>query len=264
LTTDSESDRSIPRVPITPMEEYASAGGDRTALLARLNNIVEFSVHADQLAQALIERVDALHERAAVVQHASLESLLGELKSLESRLSEGLDHGLEQCHDTTEQLRTVCEHAKSEAASGVESLNAQVHYLRETVTTEVQNTSSFMTNRVGSQVAQSTHQSLAKLEELLSKAHASWSHAHDDVQRTVDDVLGKTGHSLSDVQSGAMRSAEDSMKRIAILKSGIDDCAHALHELIGTFSDLMSGTRVGLNVTAGTLDDLVSIFEDIA
>ncbi len=233
------------------------------AVRQRLHDIIDSATHADQLAQALIERVDALHERAAVVQHTSLEGLLDQFKALHGQLSDGLDHEQQLTHDAEQQAQATNEQARNGTASAVDALVAQTGRLGKAVSDEVQSTAATLSNLVQVQVGQFAQLTLASLADLQSKTQASWSRAQDDVRRAFDDVLHKTGESLSGSQAGSLKAGEEFVHRIEQLKSEVDDCARALGQLIGTFSELMGATRTGLNVTAGTLTDLVSIFKEI-
>lgn len=264
LAADGEDEATAAAVDAPDTNVDSDDDPANEAVQQRVHGIVDAARHAEQLAQALIERVDALHERAAAVQHASLQTLLEQLKATQSRLSDSLDHQLQHTQDVGQQAQAAGEQARSEAASAVDQLGAQMDRLGKTVGDEVQVTSTSLSNQVHAQVEQYAQQVQGRLGELLSRTQISWSRAQDEVQRAVDDVLHKTDQSLSGAQSGSLKATEESLQRISQLKSDVDHCARALGELIGTFSDLMGSTRTGLNVTAGTLNDLVTIFKEIA
>src|ERR1700748_775521 len=115
--------------PLAAAEDDGAASGARApgpdgelvddAVRQRLHDIIDAATHADQLAQALIERVDALHERAAGVQHTSLEGLLDQSKALQGQLSDSLDHEQQLTHEAGQHAQAANEQARNGAASAV-------------------------------------------------------------------------------------------------------------------------------------------------
>lgn len=239
-------------------------GADDDEVVQRLQQIIESTRGANELATSLIERIDALHERAVVVQAPALRGLVEQLAATHGQLSESLEREVARAHEAVEQAQAATEQARNDAESSADALAAQLNQFSQVVTDEVQATSTFLADRIEARVEQQVQSLQSGLDEALSKTQASWSRSQDDLHRAVDELLQKTGQSLSGAQSESLKASQDSLQRISQLKSEVDDCARALGGIIGTFSGLMGSTRTGLNVTAGTLSDVVSVFQEVS
>ncbi len=63
---------------------------------------------------------------------------------------------------------------------------------------------------------------------------------------------------------GALQASERHLQRIGQLKEDIERSAQRIEAVFSLFTDAMKATQTGLNVTAGTLSDVVEIFNDVA
>lgn len=231
-------------------------------LTERLGNLTEAAKAAEVSAQELMQRLEALDDRAAVVQQSALAALLEKLNGLHESLN-NLDEAAERASSAASDLAGATDDAKSQAQEATQAAEVQLTQMGETINSHVGILSQFLDDSLRSRVEDAAQNSAEKLEESVSAAQSAWVSAHREVEKYISDVVARTEQTLSAPERQATEAAQASLQRCVQLKSELEDCAGSVRDIISIFSDSMSSTRTGLNVTAGTLNDVVEVFREV-
>ncbi|MBB3219620.1 hypothetical protein [Pseudoduganella umbonata] len=197
-------------------------------------------VTADQLA-ALAGRIEMLRERlqgecAAVADEtaAAAEALAAAAVGAEAAIGDAAGEARQAAAAFSERLVELDESAAAVLAAGRED------------------------------VAGVAGRAAAQLADALEQAGSAWQETAGKAQRHVDGLLDSSMSHLRGDADEAAQAMRERLQRYAALQASMADVVRRVDDTIGLFADSMQATQTGLNLTAGTLNDIVGILSDVA
>jgi hypothetical protein len=234
-------------------------------LAERWSAVMESAATAEEAARELSQRIETLiasreedpaRERIATLAEkisALEERVRGEIALCQSEITEAgdvLEAGVEQARTIVQEAATE---AREVAQEFCEAVPAAAQQVRDTIAEEAP--------RRVEELGAFTQQQLA---DLLRRAESLWTDATREAQERMDAALAEGATRLDGEVRGAIEAAQQSVQRCSQLKDDIERTAARVGEIVALFSDSMRATQTGLNVTAGTLSDVVGMLSDVA
>lgn len=214
---------------------------------------------------ALLERIDrlvgqgaprgALGERLASLTHRIADAtsrITVEIEAADRDLASASDVVLAACAEAASQLESA-----SEAAAGAtQALSSAVEEGFSQFESSLQGASSELTDAAN-----------ASTEYVKEASETFEQHAKqlaDTAERDVEGLLADSQQRYDGAATGVVSRLDQRLHRVMQLRSDIEGTLKDLEKTFQVFGSSMQATQTGLNVTAGTLQDVVSIFTDIA
>lgn len=229
----------------------------------RMESLIEAAEQAAGLAEDLAGRIVLLQARAEVVRKSSIYQLLEQLKLQHDGLSAALGASVNQGKEVADAFMAAAESTKAEFEQGAEIAQAELQQYETAGIANIQRLAQTIQHDVQTGVQELVSESEAKMNAWIDKTTHAWTQAADQVNQHVSDVISRADEAIHSKQAEAMQSAQETVSRCVQLKDEVQKVARDLGSFIAVFSSAMGSTRTGLNVTAGTLNDVVSVFREV-
>lgn len=220
------------------------------------------------LAQALASRMDALEQAGGdaagpAVTADQLAALAGRVEALRERLQGECAALADETAAAAEALVAAAEVAEAaiEDAAGEARLAADA--FSETLV-ELAESAAAVLAAGRDDVAGVAGRADTQLTDALEQASSAWQETAGNAQRHVDSLLDSSMSHLRGDADEAAQAMRERLQRYVALQASMADVVRRVDDTIGLFTDSMRVTQTGLNLTAGTLDDIVGVLSDVA
>jgi DNA anti-recombination protein RmuC len=232
-----------------------------------MSDLLESISAAQALASDLEQRLDRLIAlRSAPDGQAlgDLEQLADEVAAMKERVAASLAVTTSDVPEASDTLAAALDESQSQLEDAAEAVVAGTSELAEEIENTTQDFREALADDVTRRLEEARDEAIEQLERLRERAERAWSDASRRAASHIASVTGDCTERFTRDAQAALQASERTLERIGQLKEEIERSAQSVAKAFELFADAMRTTQTGLNLTAGTLQDIVGVFSDVA